>query len=562
MKKTFLAITLLLAAVSAGAQTMYDALTFSQNNYYGTARSIGMGNAMTAVGGDLGAVGINPAGSAVFNYSQFTITPNITLSSMNASWSPYPVNGSDTFTGEVNRKLTRFTMPNVGATINFNTGRRSGLVGVTYGFIFNSVANYTGQMMTGGQNDKTSFQSLMAVDAENYDIDFLNGYLNAKGESIDEWDHPYNNPDDRGMYAPWNVITSAQAGAISNFGDSNDPDYYWRYIGATESFSPTGEMDQYGNHIYDIFLGGPLNQAYGRKVTGNKSDAIMNLGFNISNRFFIGANLGLTTLSYSYDEYIKEAAVDPSDFRIDYSDATTYFTEFRNRYSYSATGAGVYGKIGFIALPVDGLRIGAAIQTPTTLFIDEIWRNSVDVHYQNSVYDGDATSPEGNFAYRLVTPYRANAGIAYTFMRMGLISVDYEITDYSTMKFKERDSNWSDTFDGVNQDISRAMGKSHNLRVGFEVKPIPEFPIRAGYNFTTIPEYTGSQTLTDKINAFSVGCGYYSKGSFFADIAARYTAFSDEYISPYADYLSDYASPMILNKRDRFDVTATLGWRF
>ena len=75
MKKTFLAITLLLAAVSAGAQTMYDALTFSQNNYYGTARSIGMGNAMTAVGGDLGAIGINPAGSAVFNYSQFTISP-------------------------------------------------------------------------------------------------------------------------------------------------------------------------------------------------------------------------------------------------------------------------------------------------------------------------------------------------------------------------------------------------------------------------------------------------------------------------------------------------------
>ena len=38
MKKTILAITLMLAALTAGAQTMYDALTFSQNNYYGTAR--------------------------------------------------------------------------------------------------------------------------------------------------------------------------------------------------------------------------------------------------------------------------------------------------------------------------------------------------------------------------------------------------------------------------------------------------------------------------------------------------------------------------------------------
>ena len=60
MKKTFIAITLLLTAATAGAQTMYDALTYSQNNYYGTARSIGMGNAMTAVGGDLGSVRHHP----------------------------------------------------------------------------------------------------------------------------------------------------------------------------------------------------------------------------------------------------------------------------------------------------------------------------------------------------------------------------------------------------------------------------------------------------------------------------------------------------------------------
>ena len=89
-----------------------------------------------------------------------------------------------------------------------------------------------------------------------------------------------------------------------------------------------------------------------------------------------------------------------------------------------------------------------------------------------------------------------------------------------------------------------------------------EFAIRAGYNFTTTPEYDGSVTLNDKLHILSVGLGYSSKGSFFADLAARYSAFSDEYISPYADYLSDIASPMILNKRDRYDLTATIGWRF
>ncbi len=104
MKRTIFTALLSLTAIAAGAQTMYDGLNYSQNNYYGTARSIGMGNAMTAVGGDLGSIGINPAGSAVAGYSQFTITPNLTLSSMNSSYSAYPVGGADNFSNERTRE--------------------------------------------------------------------------------------------------------------------------------------------------------------------------------------------------------------------------------------------------------------------------------------------------------------------------------------------------------------------------------------------------------------------------------------------------------------------------
>ena len=75
MKKTLFTALLSLTALYAGAQTVYDGLTFSKNEYFGTARSIALGNAMTAVGGDLGSISLNPAGSAVAGYSQFTITP-------------------------------------------------------------------------------------------------------------------------------------------------------------------------------------------------------------------------------------------------------------------------------------------------------------------------------------------------------------------------------------------------------------------------------------------------------------------------------------------------------
>lgn len=576
MKRTIFTALLSLTAIAAGAQTMYDGLNYSQNNYYGTARSIGMGNAMTAVGGDLGSIGINPAGSAVAGYSQFTITPNLTISSMNASYSAYPVGGADRFTNEQNKRLTRFSMPNIGLTFNWKTGNGSGLKAITYGLVVNGTNNFTGKMLAGGRNDKTSYQSAMAVAADGYDMDFLNGYsIDKDGKRVDRgWDYPYYYGDDfqndpnKGKSAPWNVIANAQAGSIANYGDTDDPSYYWRYKATTEGYSNTGEKDANGNYIYDIFLAGPLNQAYSRNITGSKYDVLFNVGFNFGDTFFVGANLGVTSLNYNYDECYKEAAENPSAFEIDFGDkGKTCFSDYRTRYSYTADGSGVFGKIGFLWRPVDGLRVGAAVQTPTIMEINERWIQDVNLNYTDASFNGSAKTPEGDYSYRLRSPYRLNAGAAFTFAGMALVSADYEMTDYSTMKFMSKDGGWSnDTFSSLNDQIRNCMGVSHMVRIGAEFKPLPEIAVRAGYNFTTTPEYVyegNSKTkLNDRINAFSVGLGYSSNGSFFADIAARMTMLADEYISPYADYLKDLASPMILNKRDLYSITATFGWRF
>lgn len=576
MKRTIFTALLSLTAIAAGAQTMYDGLNYSQNNYYGTARSIGMGNAMTAVGGDLGSIGINPAGSAVAGYSQFTITPNLTISSMNASYSAYPVGGADRFTNEQNKRLTRFSMPNIGLTFNWKTGNGSGLKAITYGLVVNGTNNFTGKMLAGGRNDKTSYQSAMAVAADGYDMDFLNGYsIDKDGKRVDRgWDYPYYYGDDfqndpnKGKFAPWNVIANAQAGSIANYGDTDDPSYYWRYKATTEGYSNTGEKDANGNYIYDIFLAGPLNQAYSRNITGSKYDVLFNVGFNFGDTFFVGANLGVTSLNYNYDECYKEAAENPSAFEIDFGDkGKTCFSDYRTRYSYTADGSGVFGKIGFLWRPVDGLRVGAAVQTPTIMEINERWIQDVNLNYTDASFNGSAKTPEGDYSYRLRSPYRLNAGAAFTFAGMALVSADYEMTDYSTMKFMSKNGGWNDdTYGKLNDEIRNRMGVSHMVRVGAEFKPVPEIAVRAGYNFTTTPEYVSEgnskTTLNDRINAFSIGLGYSSNGSFFADIAARLTMLSDEYISPYADYLSDLASPMILNKRDIYNVTATIGWRF
>ncbi len=587
MRKAIFTALLSLTAIAAGAQTMYDGLTFSQNNYYGTARSIGMGNAMTAVGGDLGSIGINPAGSAVAGYSQFTITPNLTMSAMNASYSAYPIGNVDKFTNEQGKQLTRFSLPNFGATFNWNTGNRSGLKSITYGIVVNGTNNFTSKMLAGGQNDKTSYLGAMAVGADGFHMDFLNGYLDGKGNKIDIWDNAYYENDDRNMPAPWNTIVNAQGGAIANYGSDIDPSYPYRYIAATERYYPITEqdvnngdyilgkgeyiedgyvLDEDGNGVYNVYMGGPLNQAYGRTVTGSKYDVLFNVGFNFSETFFVGANLGITSLNYNYDEYFKEAAVNPDDFLTEFEKGNTYFSDYRTRYSSTVDGSGVYGKFGFLWRPIDGIRVGAAVQTPTIMKINERWCQDVSVNYTDAQYNGSAQTPEGEYSYRIRSPYRLNAGAAFTFAGMALISADYEMTDYRTMKFMSKDGGWNDdSYRDLNDEIRDCMGVSHMVRVGAEFKPVPEFAVRAGYNFTTTPEYTynGNEKikLNDRINSFSVGLGYSSNGSFFADIAARLMMLSDEYISPYADYM-DVKSPMILNKRDIYSITATFGWRF
>ena len=90
MKKTVITILMALAAVSGYAQTAYSALMLSENDYVGTARTAAMGNAFTALGGDLGAVSNNPAASATARYSQILITPSLSIfSSTAAGVSPF-----------------------------------------------------------------------------------------------------------------------------------------------------------------------------------------------------------------------------------------------------------------------------------------------------------------------------------------------------------------------------------------------------------------------------------------------------------------------------------------
>lgn len=529
----------------AGAQTAYDALTFSENNYEGTARSVAMGNAFTALGGDMGAININPAGSAVSNYSQITITPGLTFSTNTTKGvPPYGDGNLPYFEREMSSRLTRFSIPNIAMNFSWETGRRSGLKSISFGFIVNKTASWDEDVYANGKNNTTSFMGQMADEAT------IMGYKESD---------LYNN--DSYNYMPWNIVAGYQSGMISTFGGYEDA-----YIGASEQiyYNPaTGEEE--------IGLGGVLDQSYGRQVTGGKYDYVFNLGANISDFIYLGANIGLTSLEYNYNDYFREAAVDPSDFEIEFTDGSaTRFEQMRYNYLYKATGSGIYAKIGAIVTPVAGLRIGAAIQTPVANKITEEWRVSASTQFSDSKYSGSSSSPYGENSYNLTSPMIANFGVAYTFGSLGVISADYEICDYSSMRFSGSSYD-REYFESVNEDIRSRFGASHSLRAGLEIRPLSSFAVRAGYNLTTSPEIKDNwgdylpKTFTQNV---SFGLGYSSKGSFFADLAIRKTLLNDEYYMPYPDYIFDENDnilspvPEIRNRHSLWKVMLTFGWRF
>lgn len=536
-------------AIAVSAQTVNDAYTFSQNDYFGTARTIALGNAVTAIGGDVGSIGINPAGSAVAGYSQVTISPGISFSTNTAKYSP---SINDPFSNSNKENMSRFNLTNFGAIMNFDTGRKRGLKSVSYGIVVNRTNKFDNKFLGSGTNSQSSYLGWLADYAtrNKYDVDILNGYMDVNGGSIDDGLYPYYNYN-----APWEVIVNSQSGAISPYAN-----FYDHYMGATEVFNE----DSTG-----IKVGGPLDQAYSQKISGYKDDIIFNIGFNFSDIFYLGFNLGITSLEYNFKEYLYETALDYRNFVLNDEDPNNpvCFSDYGSLHHYSISGAGVYGKLGFIIRPTKNLRIGAAIQTPTRFDISED-----DIYYvsQVNLVNGSntrAVSPDDSYDYYLRTPYRVNAGIAYTFGGFGFISADYEMTDYSTAKYSEKgDNDFNNSFRDVNDGIKNQLGTSHELRIGTEFRPVPEYSIRAGYTYNVSPTYvyetSSKKTIHDEKNAFSIGAGYSSPGSFFMDLAARLTEWRSDYYTLYEDYLNDGSVPELKCSRSRWDVVLTLGWRF
>ncbi len=530
---TIILIFMTLTYSTIWGQSAWDAYRLSQQFNEGTARSVAMGNAMVALGGDIGALSINPASSGVYRYNELVFTPAFTFANSSTNYTT-PDNG--TFT--TNESKTRFGIANFGYIGSFETGRRnSGLITWNIGLALNKVNNLTSRMSAAGSTAQSSWLGSLAQRT--------NGIISS---SMDM--NSSNNPFEDSR-ASWTSILGWNTSLLDNIKDSQGKIYDSEYKGATENLNhQTGA----------IYVGGELDQSYIKQTLGNVSEAVINFGGNISNKFFFGINLGLQSIWFEYNEVYSERAVNPSDFQ-------SGFSSFSHSYRYNTSGTGVNLKAGFIYLPVKGLRLGASISTPTWMNLHEEWDERMSSQLKGTPefpqdYSQRLVSPLGVYNYNLNTPFRWSVGAAYTFNKLGVISVDYESVNYSKMKLK--DSDYHGAFRDENSYIGNNFTSSDIIRAGFEFKLKPEIALRGGYQYYS----SGYKENNSTIQIGSLGLGYASAGGFFADIAYQHQFNKNrESFSLYDSILDENgsvisAAPVGTTESGTSKLLISLGFRF
>ena len=305
---------------------------------------------------------------------------------------------------------------------------------------------------------------------------------------------------------------------------------------------------------------------YEKATHGSNSQADVNISFNLSDKFFFGASVGVYDIHYSRESFYREYGP------VDYYDWTNL---------YKTTGDGFDVKLGFILRPIEDspFRIGAYVHTPTWFRMTD--SNGTELYYGYKVGGGDEYNERqvgarviNEYDYRYRTPWKFGVSLGHTIGQNFAIGAEYEFQDFASMHYSsEVDDSDADYFRNQNAIIKDTYRGQHTLKVGAEYKPIEELSFRVGYNFVSSPfksgafrtiGYDGIYSETDytnwgNINRFSVGLGYRYKSG-YVDIAWQYQAQKGDFYA-FRDENHEPLKPTKINA-NRSQLMATLGFRF
>lgn len=423
--------------------TAADAVRYADDNMTGTARFRAMSGAFGALGGDMSAIMVNPAGAAVFNFNSGTIS----LTSNNVS------NRSSYFGTNTKINDNTLDLNQVGAVFVFKNMKDDAFMNkFVFAFNYENTNNFSDRIFSAGVNPTNSI--------DQYFLGYANGVPLSTLNSPYYEDLSYNQQQ---AYLGYNA-----------------------YI-----FNPVTNSPGNTSYVSNVPQNGNYYQENSISTTGYNGKIALNFATQLKQRFYVGANLNI-----HFTDYVKGYSI-YEDYDTSPREGLQAVRFDNERYTY---GGGFSFNIGAIAKVTESLRLGLAYESPT-------WMNLQDEIRQRIIADcpdcGDnpGFDPGMTFIlddYTIQTPSKYTGSLAYVFAQNGLISIDYSFKDYGNTKYT------SSRYYTINNELSSTLDLAGELRIGAEYR-IKNISLRGGYRYEQSP-YKNNSTLGD-LNGFSGGFG-------------------------------------------------------
>ena len=471
MKK--LLLILLLAYSLSPIAYSQDVQRFAERGTIGSARYVGMGGAMTAIGGDPSAAMVNPAGLGLYRRSEISVSIDETIDNTQQ------VGSNDTY------QRTRFAAPQISAIWAWgNSQKQRGLVYNNFMFSLNRLANFNRDIVVKGAG--------MGM------VPTICNITNDEGGVSEEFlvNKPWDNVE-----IGWLSILGYEAYLIDPIENNK-----WKpavdFTDGSLSISETGTSDQ-----YTISWAG-----------------------NISNQWYIGVGVNIPTINYTKHTSLREQNNQNSSAEL--------------KSMFHVSGVGISGSLGLIYRPIQALRIGASLQTPTILSLSR--QSTGDMYSTIAGQKYEVLTPEsGVMDIDIASPLRTSVSVAGQLGKIGLIAVQYDYAHSNEM-----------------EDI-------HTLRIGAEAQAYRGLFFNAGYVYESSfmeedPKWLlgYNEIRTDMDYRYTAATQYASAGiGYRSDVVVAQLAYQYGWQTIHQYASEEQALPCYVDSHTH-RIVATLAWRF
>ena len=543
MKKKIAIVALAVGCFGLSAlaqdQDATDALQMSNTELSGTARFQSMAGAFGALGGDMTVLTQNPGGIGVYRSSDVGVTFGLDFFSNKAA-------SGDKYT------TTKFGCYNLGyiGAIKLNSETMPNL---NFGFTFTRRNNFRRHFSGGYTGLGGSITDYIATEMNERGLTANDIY---NGNAIEMADVSFDMP----TYDQNNNSNDGSASAIT-YDNSN------KWYGLTQA-GPSSAMP-YVENAFEV------------ETKGHTDEYNIAFGGNIKNKLYWGFDIGIIDLDYDsynyYGEYVENAVLQyvDKDNNVLFDNDGTYANIGYHNYLHT-DGMGVNLKFGVIYKPINELRFGLAVHTPTYYDMRDYYNLTAGLEggYLNEgeVFYGEMSTNDGfdtRIDYTMQTPWRFLGSVAGVLGRSAILSFDYEYVGNQQLRVGDEDG---DNYADVTDRAKAYMSPSHIFRLGAEYRLSPNWSIRAGYSYKTsqvksevddggdVWSYymvNPSYTYDNSLQYITAGLGYHYK-SFYADLAYVNKMRKSVY-APFNRAYADFSDEV---KDTNNRVALTLGFRF